>query len=301
MSSIYQYFTGETLGIYELRATPDPQQLNAGGKDLASRVYNFAKSWFKEAGYLLTMITQAVKERVTGAPAEYVVPSDENNWKEGNRGLYVAVHGLKGHPRIWRNQLERLKQQNENFEIRLPYVPQRGNCRLGDAVDPIEGMVRDYIEQNPERPVCLLGVSNGSRVAMELEVRLRDTKTPIYVSNVAGALSGTKQMNLAQRLKVATLLYNSDIVDEMHYQSDRSKHLLEKVREPLENGVQRVYDFYASPDDFQIKPYTGSLPALEGKRATYFEVPGENHSSIVAKVAAVQTDRCMAWMRQQAR
>lgn len=278
----------------------ETNHLNASdiiGQGVTARAYNFAKSWFQEASYVVSTCFTMVKEYFVGVPVEYVTPSDENNrWKEGNKGLYVAIHGLNGRPNIWRKQLALLQKEQPDFEIRIPFVPEKGNCALKKAVKPIEAMIRDYIDQHPDKPICLMGVSNGARIAMELEVRLRDTTAPIFISSVAGALSGTKQMNLLKSLGLASVLYKQVVVEEMLYQSHASKSLLNRIRESLPEGVERVYEFYASPDDFQIKPYSGSLPVLKDKQVNYFLVPGENHNSIVIKVVPIQIRNCMKWM-----
>ncbi len=253
----------------------------------------------QEANYFVSTCYTTVKEYLVGVPAEYVTPGDaNNNWKEENKGLYVAIHGLNGRPNIWRNQLAVLQKQQPGFEIRLPYVPQKGNCSLETSVAPIETMIRDYLHQHPGKPVCLMGVSNGARIAMELEVRLRDTKASIFISSVAGPFSGTKQMNLMNGLGLATLLYKQVVVNDMLYQSHSSNSLLNRIRESLLENIERVYEFYASPDDFQIKPFSGSLPVLKDKHVSYFIVPGENHNSIVTKVSSIQVQNCMKWMKQ---
>jgi hypothetical protein len=277
------------------------------GKDiyrpvLANQVYNFAKSWFQEACYFVCNCYNMTKEYLTGTPVEYVIPSGINNhWKKGNRGLYVAIHGLNGRPNIWHHQLAILQKHQSDFEIRVPYVPQKGNCFLDMAVAPIEAMVRDYINQHPGQPVCLMGVSNGARIALELEVRLRNTNAPIKISSVAGALFGTMQINLLHMLGLATFLYKPVLVNEMFYLSHTSFRLFNRVAEALPQNAERAYEFYASPDDFQIKPYTGSLPVLSGKDVKYFLVPGENHNSIVARVCSIQIQSCINWMQTRDR
>lgn len=266
---------------------------------LVERIYNIVKSWLREIHYLTTTGVITAMENLSGVPAEYVLPSSKNNqWKAENKGLYVAIHGLSGHPNIWRHQLAALRNKQPDFEIRLPYVLKRGNCSLKKAVEPIEDMIRDYITQHPGQPVCLMGVSNGARIAAELEVRLRDTKAPIKVSSVAGALSGTKQMGLMKTIGLATMVYDTTLVNEMLYQSPTANSLLSRMRGILEKGVERAYDFYASPNDFQIKPYTGSLPVLREKNVRYFLVPGESHNSIVSRVSTIQVEHCIDWMKR---
>ncbi|NGX31790.1 MAG: hypothetical protein K940chlam8_01171 [Chlamydiae bacterium] len=275
------------------------RELDIKLEGLANRVCNFAKSWIREIHYGVTTGIVTMTERLYGAPIEYVIPSSENNqWKPGNKGLYVAIHGLNGRPNVWRDQLSLLREQQSEFEIRLPHVPRKGNCSLEEAVGPIEAMIRDYIEKHPGQPVCLMGVSNGARIVAELEVRLRDTKTPIKVSSVAGAISGTKQINLMQRFGLATKIYTSALVNEMLYQSEAAQKLLRRMQAALPEGVERAYDFYSSPNDFQISPYTGSLPVLNQENVRYFLAPGENHNSIVSRISVIQVKHCVDWMQE---
>lgn len=266
--------------------------------NLLSRVFLFIKSWVQEASYFVTMAFLRAEEIMKGAPCEYIVPKAENvHWKEKNKGLYVAIHGLNGHPSIWHTQLLALRKLQPEFEIRLPYVHRRGNCELQEAVMSIEAMVRDYIEHYPNNPVCLIGVSNGARIAADLEIRLRDTKTPIKVSCIAGAFFGTKQMNLLDKRGVARRAYSGLLVDELLYQSPTAVQLGERMRAPVESNVLRSYEFYATPSDFQIRPYTASFPFLNNENVYYYLVPGENHNSIVSKVADIQVKNCVKWMK----
>ncbi len=264
------------------------------------KVYYFTKSWFREVCYALTTCCVRAKERIFGAPSEYVIPrAMGNDWKEGNGGLFLAIHGLNGRPDIWHNQLSTLRKEHSDFEVRAPHVPRKGNCSLEDAAEAIESMMRDYVEHNPGKPVCLMGTSNGGRVAMELEYRLRNTDANILVSSISGAFSGTKKMNLMRRLGVANLIYQPMVVEDLTYQSPAAKALFNRVNKALPDPSTRKYEFYASPNDFQIAPYTASLPILPNKQVNYFLVPGENHCSIVSKVALEQIERCAKWMQGQ--
>ena len=264
-------------------------------QSLANRIYYFVQSWIREIICLVKTCYLTATEKIFGAPLEYVEPSAMNNrWRKENKGLYIAIHGLRGRPNIWSNQLVTLRKKQPGYEIRVPFVPKGGNCPLSEAVEPIEAMIRSYITEHPDKPVCLLGVSNGARIAAELEVRLRDTKTPVKISCIAGVLSGTKRLHDVYWL--AKIIYTTPLIDELLYQSRTVLHLLNRMRGQLPYGVERSYDFYASPNDIQIKPYTGSFPILSHKDVKYYVVHGENHGSIASRVSDIQTKRCMDWM-----
>ena len=97
-------------------------------------------------------------------------------------------------------------------------------------------------------------------------------------------------------LGIAKSIYDPTVVEDLSYESEAAKTLLEKVKEPLEKDVKRKYEFYAAKEDFQVKPYTASLLILPGKVCEYFIDSRENHSSIVSKVALSQIAHCLAWM-----
>ena len=267
-------------------------------ENLVNKVYHFIRSWFQEIICFFSTQALTIQEKIMGAPSEYVVPSaTDNHWKDDSQGLYVAIHGVNGRPTIWHPQLHALREKQPHFDIRFPYVPQKGNCSLDESVAPIEAMVRDYIRKHPAKPISLLGISNGARIAAELEIRLRNTQSPIKLSAIAGPFEGTKKLDLADKLGVANWIYATPFIDELRYQSNTATQLMRRMNEAY-NRTPRSYDFYATPNDSQISPYTGSFPRLEGKDANYFLVPGENHNSIVSRVSELQIQRCMEWMNR---
>lgn len=279
------------LDIFRL-SLPQIGQPALFDENLAAKVHFFIKAWFREMLFWVTTIGVTIHEKIYGDSPECTTPSGNGNqWKNGSRGLYVAIHGVNGRPNIWRDQLTALREKEPDCDIRLPYVPRAGNCSLEESVAPIEAMIRDYIRTNPLKPVCLLGVSNGARIAAELEIRLRDTRSPIKLSTVAGALAGTKNMDRMDEWGVARFRYTPSFIEEMRFQSATATQLMRRMNAPF-NAVPRSYDFFASPQDCLIDPYTGSFPPLENKDANYFAAPGENHNSIVSKVCSLQIERC---------
>jgi len=283
-------------GIFQLdpHALKSPQP-NIEWRSVATRVYHFVKSWILEFGVRILKVALIIKGALCGTPPEYVTPSGENNnWKEDNKGLVVGVHGLFGRPDIWRRQLAVLNKEQPHFEVRLPHVPKRGNCSLDEATAPIEAMVRDYIEKHPGKPVCLMGISRGGPVIHKVEALLRDTNTPIKVSAVAGVLSGTKIVNLLDNLGLAGWVLDSHLTDEIRHTSETATKLMKQMEESTD--ALRSYRFYATPNDFLIRPFTGSLPFLANKDAEYYLIPGESHNSIASRIAAHQINDCARWI-----
>ncbi|MCC5832670.1 MAG: hypothetical protein JJU12_06480 [Chlamydiales bacterium] len=139
-----------------------------------------------------------------------------------------------------------------------------------------------------------MGVSNGGRIAHEVEYRLRSGhQNPVKVSNIAGALLGTKKINLLKRLGLARLLYHDSVVNELSYLSEDALSRINNFREDTDRC--RSFDFFASTEDSQIEPYSASLPLLN-KGETFYVVHGVNHNSIVSAVAEAQVDLCRQWM-----
>ena len=89
---------------------------------------------------------------------------------------------------------------------------------------------------------------------------------------------------------VAKFRYSSSFIEEMRFNSPTATQLMRRLNAPY-NAAARSYDFFASPQDCLINPYTGSFPPLENKDANYFAAPGENHNSIVSKVCSLQIER----------
>lgn len=268
-------------------------------RHLCQRVTDFFLSWYREAMYGLRTIALNIQERIYGAPPEYCHPETGHyHWKEGNRGLYLLIHGLNGRPNIWFDQLQLLRQQQPDCEIRIPYIHQRGNCKLSCAVEPIFQMLQSYMEENPGKPICIMGVSNGGRIAAELDLRLREQESKVRLSIVAGAIMGSQKMDLLKRTGLARFLHHKAIVREISYCSLQARLHLGKLQDPLPPRVQRSYEFFASTEDFQISPCSAALPEV-GHGATYNLVHGENHSSIVSAICATQVLNCVDWMSAQ--
>lgn len=236
-------------------------------------------------------------------------------WQQNSRGLVVMIPGINTNPKAWFAQMSELSSTPE-IDTYAPDVSHRGFCSLKTAARPILAGIREYTLLNPRKPICLLGISNGTRIATWIETRLRatDPRTPVFVSSIAGVHRGSSRFNLLERLHLsqfvqAALRCNlskqlneqlrkiSNVVRELRYDSDRSQELLERVREPL-NGrcAPRSYEFYATTED-PLVDLDSSLPPLgQNNDARYYLLHGEGHCSIITKVAKRQIRHCLAWI-----
>lgn len=247
-----------------------------------------------------------------------------NEWKANSTGLHLMVHGFMGNPRIWNPYIKSIQEIDKQIDIRVPYVPKKGNCALEKATAPIREMVRDYIEKqilskkNEVIPITLYGVSNGARIVLNIldglfqgniEQRLKEKKlrVAININAIAGVLHGTKNWkveffnNGKFRKWFATkiLTANPEIMEETRYGSTATCQLAERVRKIKESQEIRLrYEFYSTTEDRVIKPHTSSLLVL-GKKETHTVVTGEGHNSIVNRVRDSAIRNSMEWHQEE--
>lgn len=149
-----------------------------------------------------------------------------------------------------------------------------------------------------KKPICLLGVSNGARLVMSLETKLRITSshTPVMVSAISGAHFGSSRMDLLEKIGLAKLFHPKVIIEELKYGSDKARELLDKVRTPLpQNCAKRNYEFYASLDDHTIPDLDSTLPVLN-KGEKHYLLNGHSHDSVVTSVAEKQIASCVQFI-----
>jgi len=225
-------------------------------------------------------------------------------WRAESEGLYVLVHGLNGHPAIWKSHIAQLKKDS-NKDLFVPYVPLKGNGPLDDVSNPILEVIKDYTMKHPKKPICLIGVSNGGRICTWLETRLRACapSTPVRISTIAAVHFGTKRMNLVQKFHQWTgrsLGYCHTIVNDLSFGSKKAREILDEVSKPLPKGTIRDYEFFASTEDLQVPGLVSSIPKV-GNNSTPIKriVHGYDHNGIVAGVCDEQVKSCKMWMEKQ--
>ena len=219
-------------------------------------------------------------------------------WKEHSKALFVFVHGLNGDPASFYHQIQLLKQEEE-VDIFIPRVPDRGACPLKEAATPILTTVLDFAKAHPKKPICLLGVSNGARITSQIEVSLRKEAptTPVMVSNIAGAHLGTTRVQQLERWKLLKWFYKNPSIQELKYNSFTAKNLLESIKAPLpKECAERRFDYFASIDDLVIPDLESTLPTID-KNERRFALFGQSHDSIINHVARVQIAAALSWQR----
>lgn len=268
--------------------------LPSAKKPVLQKITDLTKSIFKE---LLWLMKMCYRKTFSKPRSEFVECSKPIDWKVNSQGLYVLVHGLRGHPAHWIEQLKILEKEQTSFDVIAPFVPKQGDCTLEDAAQPILEKICEYTKKNPTKPVSLIGVSNGGRIVTWLESELREKapNTPVKVSAVAGVHFGSRLVTKARHWPIAKQIVGSKAIqEELAYGSPKAFELAER----LKNGTRfhndaRSFDFYATAEDLCVD-VDSALPSVAN--AQHYLVHGEGHNTIVEAVASHQIQSCQAWM-----
>lgn len=209
-------------------------------------------------GYTLKFHTCHTLPRIF-YPSKYVcrpLTTKEWKWNPENQGLYVIIHGLLGTPRTTPYSIANAidAKSPNRFEIKLPRVPYRGNRDLAVCSEPILDMVKSYIAENPNKPIHLIGTSNGARIVSYIETRLRDQPVTIRVTSIAGAYYGSRILNQLNKYAgpVTGLILSRDLRKNLSVGSDECKDLILEMQKPVNIGT-RIYEFYGTANDWYIR------------------------------------------------
>ncbi|CDR33406.1 hypothetical protein [Criblamydia sequanensis] len=252
-------------------------------------------------------------------------PATWNKWKGNSEGLHLLTHGFLGHPSIWNSYIDALQKKEPNSDVRVPFVPEKGNCSLEEATMPIREMVRSYLDEQISKKentvihISLYGVSNGARITLnlldglindELNTRLKEKnlRLAVKVDAIAGVLLGTTNWklrlancsNFTNWFARNVLRVSKNILEDFNYKSEACKKLIENVQKINKtSNIALSYHFHASTEDPQVSPCSSSLPILN-KGETFNVVHGEGHSSIVGRVKDSILTTFDDWKRLQA-
>lgn len=261
---------------------------------LKQKIANYVISLLREVQYGVNHIYRCFK-----SSENHHTPDQKMNWNPKSEGLYVLVHGLSGHPSIWDPQIAEIKK-NENLDIFAPFVPQAGRCTLEEAAEPLLANILDYALTYPDRPISLLGVSNGCRIILWLENQLREKAqgTAVKISAVAGVNFGTTQVNLAENYGIGKYFLHTATRQELQFGSEKAQELLKNVVKECPQGTERSYDFFATTVDLLVPCLNSSLPQL-GLGEQHHVVHDYGHNSIVRGVCNQQMQICEEWRKTQ--
>lgn len=233
-------------------------------------------------------------------------------WQDNSKGLYCFFNGLNSHPCIFKRQIELVP---EEYDVYAPHIPARQP--LLTVSEPILEMIKTYTTQFPNNPICLMGLSNGARITLWVEIQLRTISpdTRIFISSLAGPLRGTYNMNRLKWiydtlnvhnsfLKYLLPYYHPKLMEELVWDSSLSKELLENLL--VNHNHTRVYHFYASTEDLVVPEVKSAVPftlsvldkANFGVNCEFYThiVHGEGHNSILSRVCERQMKDINEWM-----
>ncbi|MBJ7449086.1 MAG: hypothetical protein JHC93_01855 [Parachlamydiales bacterium] len=267
---------------------------------LTEKIKHYAITFFKNTIYLTGIVLSYARYVFSRTNAycklpKEKIPNYDYGWKPDNKGLYVFVTGLLGHP-IWADKHRlQLRKDQPDMEVRIPFVYQGGNCSLADAATPISDMVNDYIEKFPGNPICLIGTSNGGRISLEVERRARGKGAAIRVSAASGIFFGSTVIDRLKKIKPVRFLLKPILLEELSTGSETAKALIKAVKQPLVGKDKRSYEFFAAKHDNCIPNFDSCFPKI-GENPQYILKHNETHMSIMDAARQEQLANARPWM-----
>jgi hypothetical protein len=260
------------------------------------RVYDNFLALIREIQYGVQIVYNRVND---WSKTQYDRPDISKTWTAESKGLCVLIHGLRGHPSIWEPQLKILRKE-KNIDLFVPYVSIAGDGSIEEAARPLLQQIQDFATKHPDKPICLMGVSNGGRLCTYIETQLRDiSSASVMVSTIAAVHFGTSRMNWVKWLDEWTGFrfgYRPRIVNDLCFGSDKAKEILSRVADST--SAPREYEFFATTEDTNVPEIVSSMPNVGPHSCKRDIVHGYGHNSIVAGVAAKQIESFKKWMEK---
>lgn len=226
-------------------------------------------------------------------PQDYHYLDKRYAWEPQSKGLVVMVHGLLAHPSCWDTHIQLIGKE---YDVFTPFVPKQGICSLEEAAEPIYQHVKRYAEKYPGKKICVMGHSNGSRVADYIEYKLRQDapSTPVKVSTIAGVHLGSPVQGYLHWLRLDRC-FSTKLSEEMAYESKKAREIFENLKKPLASNVaKRDYEFYAALDDVLVPSLHSSMPTI-GKGEKKIVRARVGHCYLVEEVAHQQIESAKRW------
>jgi hypothetical protein len=205
-------------------------------------------------------------------------------------GLYLFIHGLRGHPLNWGGYLRELQEKSPRAHFFVPHIIERGNCPLEWAAEPLLHAVRHYLRKFPKKPVTLIGASNGGRILSYLECHLNVEEMRerrLSSVSIAGVHYGTLMIDWLDTWHLLPLaLLHRRLIDELRWENPYAKELLErwsrKQAEWNRHGIDVHHLFCATLEDEKVISRSSSLPILPDGNCHYQIYSGENHQTLLS-------------------
>lgn len=261
---------------------------------LMERVWDAVVEFFQTMCFLITTCLYNFFAYLFSNETLYCTPSGGNNhWRKENDGLVVFLTGLQGHPSWAASYVENIAKDRPQLEVRIPWIPHSGDCTLEEAATSVIDMVRDYIKQNPGKPITLIGTSNGGRIAGKVETALRSENVAIRIGSIAGVFFGSERVSFLKKICLGWI-YSEAIMKELAVGSPVAEDLIQKMRRPIYRG-ERDYTFYATANDFNIPNTSSCFPEIHQPLERRF-LKRCGHVSITEVVREEELQRTYAWM-----
>lgn len=264
---------------------------------MSTKIGHIVIAIFKEARFLVTMIVPLVQNlnpkwrKIEYAPVIHkeeklsydisklsyrIDPSPQSD------GLCLLIQGLGGYPFIWKKYIDILKKENPRLHCVAPVVYKKGNYHFKTVAKPILPIIQDYIAKNPGKPISLVGISNGARIAAFLERKLKNEKTPIKTISIAGVHFGTRLMDRAIKTGFTKVfMVHPEVQREMRFAAEPNIRRLEAWRScAIETKGIRERDFFASTEDGRVD-LRSSIPKINPQTDSKHILHKESHISIM--------------------
>lgn len=220
------------------------------------------------------------------------------SWSPTSQGLYVIIHGLKGHPMSLGYPISNAIHAAElNYDVIVPKVPRGGNCSLNEAADPILALTENYVRHHAGKPIHIIAASNGCRIASYIETRLRNADVHIRITAIVGAYGGSRWVNRLAPLLSRTVL-DPVIVEDLCLNSNTNSQLQADMLETVSQG-SRTYEFYATANDWYIPNIDDCFPSVIADTVIYHPLKeGYDHVSLGYYMYPEILKNSLEWMAQ---
>lgn len=206
-------------------------------------------------------LSQILWQRATQTRDPAAVQSPERST------LAVVLHGLNGSPADMRTYTDHLEDW---CAVYCPAISYGGNMSCKATAATVWPVIEKHLEKHPDALVVLVGLSNGGRLAAQLDIwlRMHSPHTPAVVYTIVCPFKGTFMINLLGRAGEYTGVYSHRVFEEMRYDSKVAQELVQALRAPLPPNCRRKYILVAAKRDLIVVPYCSALPSLEHNETT---------------------------------
>jgi hypothetical protein len=171
--------------------------------------------------------------------------------------LVILLHGLRGYHSIFTQYVEEYTIQYKNLNVIffITDLHDISKYPIKNATEFLHQSLR-YLKNVHNIPICIMGTSNGARLAMELiNYDTFSINTPILAILIAGPLHGTVVADFIPT-NIWSLIQDKDLQQELTWNNTISQQMLQSAQ--LYENVHWM--FHAAGSDTHIIPYTSSLP-----------------------------------------